>query len=268
VCPRPYETLAHVYEWLIPDELLTPTASAAAFAPLLDALERPARILDCAAGGGQLAVGLAAMGFSVVATDASPAMIERTRALTAEHRTELTALTCKWEELPAQHFEPFDAVLCVGNSIAHAAGHSGRQAALAAIAGVLCDNGLFVVTSRNWEAVRSHGSRIDLDDRTTERRGRPALPVRAWIIPDGWDDPHYLDVAVAFLDDLPAVSTTSERLTFWPFPHQTLERELQAVGLTPSTSTYSPHAERYLITAYKMPKSRAPKRGVTPTDPQ
>lgn len=268
MCPQPYDTLAHVYEWLIPDELLTPAGSAAAFMPLLEALERSGRILDCAAGSGQLAVGLAATGFTVVATDASPAMIERTRALAAEHKAELPARTCNWDELPAQHFEPFDAVLCVGNSLAHAVGHAGRVAALAAMAGVLRDNGLFVTTSRNWETIRSLGSRIDVGDCTTERHGRPGLVIHAWVIPDGWDDPHYLDVAVALLDDLPAVTAKFERLTFWPFPHQTLEQDLQAVGLTPSTSTYSPTAERYLVTARKTAESQAPRRGLTATETQ
>jgi SAM-dependent methyltransferase len=251
MCAQPYDTLAHVYEWLIPDELLTPAGSAAAFSPLLGDVEPPARILDCAAGSGELAVGLALMGFSVVATDASARMIERTRALADRHSVELAALVCRWEELPSQRLDQFDAVFCVGNSLAHAVGHAARRAALAAMSGLLRDDGLFVVTSRNWETVRSHGSRIDVDDHTTERDGRPALVVHGWTIPDTWDDLHYLDVAVALLDNLPAVTTKHERLTFWPFTHQTLEQDLQSAGLTVSTSTYSPAAERYLVTACK-----------------
>jgi SAM-dependent methyltransferase len=251
MCARPYDTLADVYKWLIPDELLTPAGSAAVFVPLLEDLDRSARILDCAAGTGQLAVGLAAMGFSVTATDASPAMIERTRALAAAHHVEITSLTCSWEELPGQHFEQFDAVLCVGNSLAHASGRAGRQAALPAMAGALLDHGLFIVTSRNWEQVRRRGPGIDVDHRTTERHGRSGLVIHAWTIPDTWEQPHYLDVAVALLDSLPAVTATHERLTFWPFTHQTLGQGLQAVGLTQSTSTYNPNDDRYLVTAYK-----------------
>lgn len=248
---RPYDTLAHIYEWLMPDELLTPAGSAAVFAPLLEAVDRSARILDCAAGTGQLAVGLAARGFSVTATDASPAMIERTRALAAAHTVQLTALTCSWEELPGRRFEQFDAVLCVGNSLAHATGRAARQAALTAMAGALHDHGLLILTSRNWEQVRRRGSRIDVDHRATERHGRNGLVIHAWTIPDAWEQPHYLDVAVALLDNLPAVSAKHERLAFWPFTHQTLEQDLQAAGLTQSTSTYSSNADRYLVTSYK-----------------
>ena len=78
-----YEGLAAVYEFLVPDELLEPAGAAAAFAALLDGLPAGARVLDCAAGTGELAVGLALRGFDVTASDASPAMIARARALAA-----------------------------------------------------------------------------------------------------------------------------------------------------------------------------------------
>lgn len=249
-----YDALAEVYEWLIPDDLLTPAGSAAVFAPLLE-LEPPARLLDCAAGTGQLAVGLAAMGFDVVAIDASPAMIERTRSLAAAHNVELAGLTCNWEQLPAHNFEPFDAVLCVGNSLAHAAGRAARRTALRNMAAALQDHGLLVVTSRNWENVRSHGSGLDVSDRTTERRGRHGLVIHGWTIPDAWEQPHYLDTAVALLDSLPAVTTPYQRLTLWPFTHQALEQDLQAAGLSQTKSSYTHTAERYVVTGHKTRKS-------------
>lgn len=257
MCARPYDTLAHVYEWLIPDELLTPADSAAAFAPLLEPLERSARILDCAAGGGQLAVGLAEMGFRVVATDASAGMIARTRALAAEHNVAVPARVCSWEELPAQGIGQFDAVLCVGNSLAHAPGQPARQAALAAMASVLGDQGLLVVTSRNWEKVRNAGSGIEVAERVTERHGRPGLVIHAWTVPDSWEEAHYLDVAVALLDDPPAVLTTSERLTVWPFTAHTLEQDLRSAEFAQPSSTYTPAADRYLVTAHNIATPRA-----------
>jgi len=174
MCARPYDTLAHVYEWLIPDDLLTAAGSAAVFAPLLEPLGRPARILDCAAGGGQLAVGLAAMGFDVVASDASAGMIARTQALAAEHNVALSARVCSWDELPAQGLGRFDAIFCVGNSLVHAPRQAGRQSALAAMASVLRHQGLLVLTSRNWEQVRNQGSGIEVSDRMIERHAGPA----------------------------------------------------------------------------------------------
>ncbi|HSK98331.1 MAG TPA: class I SAM-dependent methyltransferase, partial [Euzebyales bacterium] len=150
-----YDTLAGVYEWLTPESLATPQGAVDAFAGVVD-LEPGARVLDCAAGTGQLAVGLALRGHDVVASDASAGMVERTMALAAEHGVDLPAVVCEWESLPDQGWQgAFDAVFCVGNSLTHAGPTPRRRAALAAMAAVLRAGGLLVATSRNWELVRA-----------------------------------------------------------------------------------------------------------------
>jgi SAM-dependent methyltransferase len=252
-----YELLADVYEWLVPEHLLTPDGSAAAFAEVAGTLDAGARVLDCASGTGQLAVGLARRGFEVVASDASPAMVERTLALAERHGAELTAVTCRWEDLPAQGWQPFGAVFCVGNSLTHAAGTAARRVALRAMAGVLRDSGLLVVTSRNWERVRAAGSGLEVADRLIERDGVRALPICAWTIPGSWDAAHFLDVGVARVDSAGGVVTRSERLAFWPFRHQDLDDDLRAAGLEPASTTYAEDAGRYLVTARPARRRRS-----------
>jgi SAM-dependent methyltransferase len=234
---EPYATLAGVYEFLTPDGLLTPEDSSAGFAGLL---APGARVLDCACGIGLLAAGLAARGFTVAASDASPEMVARTRALG------LDAQVCRWEELSGG---PYDAVLCVGNSLAHA---EDRRAALAGMARVLAPGGRLWVTSRNWERERAAGSRLEVGDRLVERDGRRALVIRAWTVPDAWEAPHAMDVAVAVLADGGAVTTGHERLTFWPFTPATLEADLRAAGLAQESTTFAPDAERYAVTARRL----------------
>ncbi|HET9772331.1 MAG TPA: class I SAM-dependent methyltransferase [Acidimicrobiia bacterium] len=251
---RAYDTLAGAYDWLVPDALLTPEGSAATFAPWLETLPPGSRVLDCAAGTGQLAVGLALAGFDVVATDASPAMIARTKALAAGHGTPLRAETCAWDELGDHDWgPPFAAVLCVGNSLTHAPGRPARRAALAAMASVLTGGGLLVVTSRNWELVRERAGGVEVADRLVERGGRRALVVHAWTIGDGWGDAHGLDVAVAVLGDDGSVETHREGLRFWPFRHEDLDEDLRAAGFDPAATTYTADAERYLVTAVRRP---------------
>jgi SAM-dependent methyltransferase len=247
---EPYGTLAGVYEWLLPDALLEPEGCVEAFAGLMHGLPAGARVLDCAAGTGTLAVGLALRGFTVVATDASGAMIGRTRALAAERGVELETATCTWEELGGRGWEEsFDAVLCVGNSLAHAAGQAGRRAALAAMAGVLRPGGLLVLTSRNWELVRAKAPGLEVADRLAERPAGRGLVIHRWTVAAGWDDQHGLDVAVAMIDEAGGVTTASERLAFWPFTHEGLDADLGAAGLRPESTTYAPAAERYGVTA-------------------
>lgn len=245
-----YDVLAGVYEWLVPEPLLTPEGSVAAFADVVDALDGRARVLDCACGIGQLAVGLAMRGFEVVACDASPAMVRRTRALAERYGVEVGAITCEWEDLARQGWQAsFDAVFCVGNSLAHAAGKAHRCAALRGMASVLRDDGLLVLTSRNWEQVRERGSGLQVADRLVERDNGRALVIHAWTIADRWEDQHFLDVAVARLDNTGGVTTQRERLPFWPFRHEELDAELRAAGLRPESTTYTDETQRYLITA-------------------
>jgi SAM-dependent methyltransferase len=248
-----YGPLAAVYDWLVPDALLAPEGSVAVFAEVVDGLGSGARVLDCAAGTGQLAVGLALRGFEVVATDASAAMIERTRTLADRHRVELEAVRCPWLELERQGWEQtFDVVFCVGNSLTHAAGRAGRRAALAAMRGVLRDGGLLVVASRNWEQLRAARPRLQVADRLIERDGRHGLAIHCWTIPDAWDEPHYLDLAVAIIDKASEVTTRAERLAFWPFTHQSLDADMRAAGMMPVSSTYAPNTDRYLVTGRRQ----------------
>jgi SAM-dependent methyltransferase len=248
--PRSYDTLAEVYEWLVPEPLLTPSGAVEAFAAVVDRLDPGARVLDCAAGTGQLAVGLALRGHDVVATDASAGMIARTRALAAGHGVDLSAVVSDWESLPGQGWQgAFDAVFCVGNSITHAGPTPRRRAALAAMAGVLRAGGLLVVTSRNWDLVRAQGSGLQVAERLVERGGDRALVIYCWTLPDREERALHADVAVSLIADDGTVITHQERLTGWPFSHAQLDADLRAAGLTPQSSTYAGDAERYLVTA-------------------
>jgi len=152
-----YSSLADVYEFLTPPALLTPEGNVAAFAPWLP--PPPARVLDCACGIGLLAVGLALAGYRAEASDRSPAMVERTRALAARHGVDVPARVCAWVDL-----EPgprYDAVFCVGNSLGHV---RDRLPSLRAIVATLNPGGTLVVTSRNWEREGMEQPRhIDID---------------------------------------------------------------------------------------------------------
>ena len=153
-----YGSLASVYEWLVPDAKASPAGSAQAFEMVTAGPGPGAQILDCACGIGLLAVGLAQAGFRVTACDASPAMAGRTRALARAHRAGVPARVCRWDQLPGQGWQDrFGAVLCAGNSLAHAAGRSGRRAAIDGMAFVLATGGVLALTSRNWEQIRSAG---------------------------------------------------------------------------------------------------------------
>ncbi|WP_053227303.1 class I SAM-dependent methyltransferase [Solirubrobacter soli] len=213
-----YASLADLYEFLTPPALLTPEGNVAAFAPWLP--PAPARVLDCACGIGLLAAGLAHVGYDAHASDISPDMVARTRALgvAAEVRS--------WDELPPSG--DFDVVLCVGNSLAHA---RDRRVGLRAMAGALKPGGTLLVTSRNWELEQPGGTEV------VERDGRRATITRVWTP----GRPTRLELTV---------DTVTEVLTVWPFTHAELLDDLRAAGLEPTDSTHTSDCERYLLRAH------------------
>ena len=182
-------------------------------------------MLDCACGTGTLAVGLALRGFAVSASDASPEMVARTRALADARGVEVPAEVRRWEELSGG---PYDAVLCVGNSLTHAAD---RRPALAGMHAVAREGSLLAVTSRTWERPQAGGEEV------VERGGRRATVRRAWH--DG-----ELEIEVT-VDGV----VHAEKLAYWPFTHEELDADLRAADWSPETSTWAPDVDRYLVTA-------------------
>ncbi|TQL59218.1 methyltransferase family protein [Oryzihumus leptocrescens] len=246
-----YGALSDVYEWLIGDDKLTPAKAAAVYdSDVVGSLPPNAHILDCACGTGQLAVGLAGLGLDVVAADASGGMVRRTRELADEMGVSLRTLHASWDELP-DHLDAstFDLVFCVGNSLGHAEGASGRLAALAAMSRLLSPGGRLVLTSRTWELVRSSGSRLDTRDRLIRRNGRDAVVTYSWQIEERWEQEHHLEIAVAQVEPDGSVRACTERLSIWPFRYEELVAELQSVGLTVETTTFDPDAEGYMVVA-------------------
>lgn len=253
-----YGELAEVYEWLISDAKLTPSAFAAAFEDVVDLLPPQAQVLDCSCGTGQLAVGLAGRGIRVVATDASEAMIRRTAELADEMGAPVRAFRAAWSELP-DHVEDasFDMVFCVGNSLHHAQGATARQAALASMSRALRPGGRLVLASRNWELVRAGGSRMDVRDQLVRRNGRDALVIYRWDIPERWEQEHHIEIAVAQIEDDGAVRVRSELLSSWPYRYDDLVSELQRVGLGVESSTFDSAADNYTVVAVKQQVERS-----------
>src|SRR5215218_5247970 len=74
------------------------------------------------------------------------------------------------------------------------------------MAATLRPGGLLVLTSCNWELVRDRGSGLRIAEQLVDRDGRRALVAHGWTLAEGWEDPHYLDAAVAFIDESGSVT--------------------------------------------------------------
>ena len=106
-------------------------------------------VLDAACGSGGHALALAERGCRVVGSDASSAMINLARAKAAGtdnavfHVAELGDL--------AHRFSPFDAALCLGNSLPHLLSETDLVRTLADLAACLRPGGLLILHNLNYD---------------------------------------------------------------------------------------------------------------------
>src|SRR5262245_33210489 len=114
---------ADFYDDLAPDYHLLFADWSAAIAAQPEVLDRlitapAAAVLDCACGIGTQAIGLAARGHHVVASDLSPVAARRAASEAAARGLNVRALAADMRRLPFAA-AAFDVVVCVDNAIAH-----------------------------------------------------------------------------------------------------------------------------------------------------
>lgn len=129
------------------------------------------RVLDVACGTGMHAIELARRGYKVVGADPSVPMIERAREKGSvgdlahgEVRFIVAGFGGLAEKLALSPVEgvsgPFDAVLCLGNSLPHALTADDLSDALADFATVLRPGGLLLIQNRNFDVVLARRERF------------------------------------------------------------------------------------------------------------
>ena len=214
-------------------------------------LPQGARVLDAACGIGVDALALTRRGFRVTATDGSTAMVEQCRARLAAADVEVPVACCAWAELPGRFGTRFDAVLCTGNSLAHAPSPPARRAALTGFAGVLLPGGPAILDSQDWLVVHGRGSHRDDDPQVICRDGRRATRHYDWRVPARFGDPITLDVTLVLDGDRD--EARSHTVTFRPFTADELVADLEACGFGPVDVLQNPGDDRQTFIARRAP---------------
>ena len=127
-----YEMLAADYDWMFDDgELANGRAiNHPAVARLLQRISRASVILDAACGTGVDAAVLARRGFASVGGRRQRGDGRGCGGPVPAGGLAIPLLRSGWADLPAATGERFDVVLCVGNSLVHAAGRDAMVQAL------------------------------------------------------------------------------------------------------------------------------------------
>lgn len=121
----------------------------------------PLRVLDAACGTGMHALELARRGFRVSGADLSEKMIERASANAAQAGLAADFRAVGFGGLARAFADglPFDALLCLGNSLPHLLDPTELADALADFAACLRPGGLLLVQNRNFDAVMARRER-------------------------------------------------------------------------------------------------------------
>lgn len=125
---------------------------------LQQTLEGKQRLLDAACGTGMHTIALAQRGFDASGADLSSRMVARARINAAEAGVAVVFREAGFGELAHSYLrepagQPFDAVLCLGNSLPHAVGPGALEGALRDFAACLKPGGLLLLQNRNFDAV-------------------------------------------------------------------------------------------------------------------
>jgi hypothetical protein len=152
----------------------------------------------------------------------------------AARRTDAELVCCTWVELPDRLPGPFDAVLCVGNSLPHLATSAERRAAVASFAAVLAPGGLLLVDSHDWEVVHAQGSG------ERESLGRRF----EWHVPERFGEPYVLTITLTAGD-----RTTVHEVVSHPFSRAQLLDEVTGAGLSVEEVVALPGDDRYAVIA-------------------
>jgi SAM-dependent methyltransferase len=245
-----YLTLAADYDWLFDNDGLTggDALSNPPTARLLEATSRGSAVLDASCGTGINAAVLARRGFDVWATDGSEAMIEQAAARFRREHLQIPLRRCLWADLPVTLAERFDVVLCVGNSLVHAAGRDAMVAALTGLRRIARPGGHVVIDSRNWEKLHAERQIVRVANRVLARDGRRCLTFYAWEIPERLEDEHVAHIVFVF-EDGDRTETHQYPISFRPFTVGELRERLELAGLSEVDTAFDASGDRYAVIA-------------------
>ncbi len=150
-----YDNLAAQYDKLFQDWEATTHEQALILNKIFvgSGFDRTARILDCACGIGTQAIGLAALGYPVTASDISDGELAE-----AADRAQKKGVKIRFEHadfcaLSEVFSEQFDIVIAMDNALPHMLTSEALETAVRSITGRVRPGGLFVASIRDYDSL-------------------------------------------------------------------------------------------------------------------
>lgn len=125
--------------------------------------EQKSAILDAACGTGMHAIELARRGYRAAGADLSTKMVEKARENAAEASVDVVFMPAGFTQLAkafaGEETFPFDALICLGNSLPHLTSETDIRKALVDFNACLRPGGLLILQNRNFDAVMARRER-------------------------------------------------------------------------------------------------------------
>jgi glycine/sarcosine N-methyltransferase len=116
--------------------------------------------LDAGAGTGFHSLLLAELGVAVTAADVSQKMLDRLNAHAHDRGVTVRSVQSTFRDLPGRTGGHFDAVFCLGNSLAHCLTHEELHGALHAFGSLLAPRGMMFLQILNYDRILAGRERV------------------------------------------------------------------------------------------------------------
>ena len=183
-----YDNLATQYDKLFLDWQATTHEQAVILNRIFqqNGFDTSANILDCACGIGTQAIGLAALGYSVTASDISDGELAEARVRAADNHVSIRFEHADFCALSETFSETFDLVICMDNALPHMLSAQALEAAVRSITNQLTPGGMFVASIRDYDALLATKPTYSPPYIQKTDKGQ-RVSFQTWV----WDDNHY-----------------------------------------------------------------------------
>ena len=150
-----YDNLATQYDKLFLDWQATTQEQAVILDRLFrnNGFNKSAHILDCACGIGTQAIGLAAMGYDITASDISERALAEARARAVKNNVQITFAYADFCALSETFARQFDIIIAMDNALPHMLTRDALESAIKSITSQIVDGGMFVASIRDYDAL-------------------------------------------------------------------------------------------------------------------
>lgn len=150
-----YDNLASQYDKLFFDWQATTQEQAEILDRLFQSngFDRSARVLDCACGIGTQAIGIAALGYCVTASDISQAELAQAKERASQRGLQIRFEKADFRVLSKTFSQGFDIIVAMDNALPHMLSAGELDSAVKSIVGQMTDGGIFVASIRDYDAL-------------------------------------------------------------------------------------------------------------------